>query len=268
MTPEELRYVFFNRVPVVFAYPNTKPIRYKYISQIEYSYISADVIHVNAEMQDICGHSSTIARLKYIKPAKPIPNGAQASEIEFDSKIKKAFLNGKPVTVNSPVIGRIDFDKIDRIAFRLNADNQAEVYCIFQIDRFHPEIDVSIEYVKTKSKNKAKPINYKAIFELFKELCPELPQPQKLTEARRKAIRAAKEDKVDFGTLFRKVHQSDFLSKKCRACCFDWILKPSNRAKIVEGNYDNIIDLEQHQKQQWTTKSPASYDIEELEKIR
>lgn len=268
MTSDELRYVFFNRKPITFNYPNVKPIPYKCINQIEYSYVSPEVIHVNAEMQDFCGHSSTMARLRYITPSEPIPDGAQAPEIEFDSKIRKAFLEGKAVAVNSPAIGKMDFDNIHKIEIRLTDDNKAEIYCVFQIDRFHTAIEVPIKYVKTKSKGKVKPINYKAILELFKELCPELPQPQKLTDARRKAIRAAQEDGVDFGVLFRKVHQSEFLTTKCKACGFDWVLKPSNRAKILEGNYDDVIDLEPHRKKPYDIEGPRAYDIDELDKIQ
>ena len=41
--------------------------------------------------------------------------------------------------------------------------------------------------------------------------------------------------------LLRKVNDSDFLSGRSSDWCatFDWIMKPANMVKVVEGNYDN-----------------------------
>jgi len=43
--------------------------------------------------------------------------------------------------------------------------------------------------------------------------------------------------------FFTHVSESDFLmgrtDRPWTGCCFDWLLKPANFRKIVEGNYDN-----------------------------
>ena len=77
----------------------------------------------------------------------------------------------------------------------------------------------------------------------FNRICTDLPKVLDLTDARRQAIRKAAErlkDDGGFEGFFNRVHQSDFLCGRTGKwkCGFDWILKPSNMAKIREGNYD------------------------------
>lgn len=72
-----------------------------------------------------------------------------------------------------------------------------------------------------------------------------IPQVRTLTEPRRKAIRArCSEDKTRdlswWRELFDRIAASDFLTgrKGDWHCSFDWVLKPANLTKILEGNYD------------------------------
>lgn len=86
--------------------------------------------------------------------------------------------------------------------------------------------------------------NYQKIIDLFNSICGNsLPKVKQLTEQRRKLIRQAnKYLQGDFDKLFRAVEDSDFLTGrngKWTACNFDWILKPNNIVKILEGNYSN-----------------------------
>lgn len=88
------------------------------------------------------------------------------------------------------------------------------------------------------------PTLYRQIVDLFHEQAKTLPRVRSLNESRKAKIRnLLKEYTVDdFETVFRKVDKSDFLSGrsgKWTACSFDWILKPSNFLKVIEGNYDN-----------------------------
>lgn len=86
---------------------------------------------------------------------------------------------------------------------------------------------------------------YGEAVEAFNEVCPSLPKVRSITAQRRKAIKAAAkmlEDTGGFPALFRKVEASDFLTGRnggWNGCGFDWILKPANLTKILEGNYDN-----------------------------
>lgn len=85
--------------------------------------------------------------------------------------------------------------------------------------------------------------DYKAIVEQFNSVCTALPKVRDLTEPRKKAIKSALKKLGQEGLieLFRKTAASDFLSgrKNDWHATFDWILKPANLTKIIEGNYDN-----------------------------
>lgn len=81
------------------------------------------------------------------------------------------------------------------------------------------------------------------IVDCFNRICVSLPQVRTLSDKRRKAIRAASGTVEDCGgweKLFEAVEQSDFLTGRSgtwNGCGFDWILKPANLVKILEGNY-------------------------------
>ena len=93
------------------------------------------------------------------------------------------------------------------------------------------------------SVDKKPPFDYQAVIDCFNSVCVSLPKVQKLTDKRRKAIKSAAAllDKITFAELFSIVENSDFLTgrKSEWSCGFDWILKPANLTKIIEGNYDN-----------------------------
>lgn len=88
---------------------------------------------------------------------------------------------------------------------------------------------------------------YQEIVDTFNAICTNLPQVKSLSDTRKKAIKARfKEldrDTDKIRQLFTKVQESDFLTGRKEGtnwrAGFDWIMKPSNTAKILEGNYDN-----------------------------
>ena len=91
-----------------------------------------------------------------------------------------------------------------------------------------------------------KPPNYGRVLELFRELCPSLPSPKEITKPRQGAINSAgqtlRKHDLKFQQLFARVEASDFLTGRdgqWDKCGFDWVLKPANLQKILEGNYDN-----------------------------
>lgn len=107
--------------------------------------------------------------------------------------------------------------------------------------------------------------DYAAVVEAFNSICVSLPKVIKLTEARRRAIRNAVQQHTDFDTLFRMVEASDFLtnrSGKFSGCGFDWILKPANMVKILEGNYKNKADKS---KGSVFSAEGASFDLAQYE---
>ncbi len=86
-------------------------------------------------------------------------------------------------------------------------------------------------------------IDYKKIVSLFNEICISLPKVKNISENRKRNIKnASKKLNGDFESFFKKVESSDFLTGRkgtWSGCCFDWIMKPQNLIKIIEGNYDN-----------------------------
>lgn len=69
-------------------------------------------------------------------------------------------------------------------------------------------------------------------------------QVQKMTDTRRKALRQRLKDcgGIDgWRVAISKIDQSDFLTGRSSkwVCNFDWINKPANFTKLMEGNYDN-----------------------------
>lgn len=85
---------------------------------------------------------------------------------------------------------------------------------------------------------------HKKIMELFNKTCTSFPQIQSIEGQRRLHVAThwKKHQSLDFfETLFKKAEASDFLTGRSGAwkANFDWIIKPSNVPKILEGNYDN-----------------------------
>ena len=128
---------------------------------------------------------------------------------------------------------------------------------------------------KVKESKENKSNIYSSILDEFNRICSTLPKPQSVNENRRKAIKRTEEllnnNSLSFTDLFTKVNASDFLSGrdgKWTGCNFDWILKPSNLTKIIEGNYDNKTLKPNRQVKQSRMEQEPSYDIEELERRR
>lgn len=97
---------------------------------------------------------------------------------------------------------------------------------------------------KTKeNKTEQNEILPSAIVEQYNSICTALPKVRDLTEPRKKAIKSALKRLGQEGLieLFRKTAASEFLCGKNGGwkASFDWILKPANITKIIEGNYDN-----------------------------
>lgn len=96
-------------------------------------------------------------------------------------------------------------------------------------------------------------VPYQEVVEKFNEICLSLPQVQKLTPARRQAIkgRCSEYSVPEIVDVFRRAENSDFLSGRngnWNGCSFDWLMKPANFIKVLEGNYENQPAINQHSK--------------------
>ena len=100
------------------------------------------------------------------------------------------------------------------------------------------------ERLRNKNLDKEVRVNYQLIADMYNEICISFPKLTALSDSRKKAIKARMNTYTedDFRTLFQKAEQSDFLKGKNKQdwrANFDWLLKDSNMAKVLDGNYDN-----------------------------
>ena len=95
---------------------------------------------------------------------------------------------------------------------------------------------------QNKTKYKTPIVPYAEIVDYFNRLS--FPKVKELSETRKKAIRVflKTHNLDDLYLLFDMAESSDFLTNrdgKWGNCGFDWLLKPSNAIKVLEGNYNN-----------------------------
>ena len=103
------------------------------------------------------------------------------------------------------------------------------------------EEDIEEEREEEKERDK---IDYKGIVAAFNSICVSFPSVKALSDARKKSIKARLNTYSidDFKTLFEKAEASSFLKGKNNSnwsATFDWLIKDSNMAKVLDGNYDN-----------------------------
>ena len=84
--------------------------------------------------------------------------------------------------------------------------------------------------------------DYKGVLDAYHECCPSFPAVIKLTETRKRAIKARLKDYglEEIKRAFSLAGQSDFLKGSSGwQASFDWLMKPANMTKVLEGNYAN-----------------------------
>ncbi len=153
-------------------------------------------------------------------------------------KAEKALLS-----LNNGVYSEIDNQKTTNC---LPTDNQMSAQDKISKDKISKDklIDTLSTCVDGSNAFDEQFTNCQAVVNSFNSICKSLPKVQKLTDTRKRKIKSTSKllGKMTFEDVFFKVESSDFLSGrngKWTACCFDWILNPTNLTKIIEGNYDN-----------------------------
>lgn len=112
-------------------------------------------------------------------------------------------------------------------------------------------------------------IDYQQIADLYNEACVSFPRLTKLSDSRKKAIRARlKQYSVDdFRRMFELAEGSDFLKGKNDrnwSATFDWMVKDANMAKILDGNYSDKKEGGGNGEQSSETRRPTSDYYREL----
>ena len=124
-------------------------------------------------------------------------------------------------------------------------------------DSHATEEDKEKEIDKDKDKEGEKKEKARQIADLFNSLCPSFPKVKFLSDSMKSGISKLLDEfpESDISTAFEKCEKSSFLKgnnpRKWKAY-FDWIIKPDNLSKILNGNYDDEIS------------SDASYDLSEF----
>lgn len=91
-------------------------------------------------------------------------------------------------------------------------------------------------------------IDYQLIADMYNGTCVSLPRLTKLSDKRKKAIRARYNQGYtteDFGSLFEKAESSSFLkgsNSRNWMASFDWLVADANMAKTLDGNYADRSD--------------------------
>jgi len=105
---------------------------------------------------------------------------------------------------------------------------------------------VRLGKVRLDNTKDKKSLDYDFIVDKFNSICSSLPKVTILSEKRKKAMdKVFVKEKViglDYlDELFNKVEESDFLSGRSSSwkANFDWVMNPTNIAKIIDGNYTN-----------------------------
>lgn len=152
----------------------------------------------------------------------------------YSTERSRRFRSKKAIEQKTPEALQCNTDETE-----CNADETAcnvhETACNEEKEK---EIDIEIE----REIEKEKRINYQEIIDLYHETCVSFPRVRTISESRKKAIRARLRTYTieDFKKLFQTAEQSDFLKGKNGrdwSADFDWMIKDSNMAKILEGKY-------------------------------
>lgn len=139
------------------------------------------------------------------------------------------------------------------------------------------EIDKELDIEIDKDK-----IHYQQIADMYNNTCVSFPRLTKLSDARKKAIKARLKTYTveDLQKAFTMAEQSDFLkggNNRNWSATFDWMLKDTNLAKILDGNYVNKTESKKELPTWFNDQSNTAVDttdfdekdlLEKMKKLR
>lgn len=113
---------------------------------------------------------------------------------------------------------------------------------------------------KRIEENREEILTYQLIVDMFNEICVSFPRVTAISERRKAAIKARMKqyNGEQFKRLFEIAESSDFLKGKNNrdwVANFDWLMKDSNFAKVLDGNYGDLSQKSDPNK---------SYDLDEV----
>lgn len=113
--------------------------------------------------------------------------------------------------------------------------------------------------------------DYQQIVDLYNNICVSFPRLTRLSDARKKAIKARLKVYTveDFKKLFELAEISSFLkgqNNRNWSATFDWLIKDTNMAKVLDGNYADNSSSYRNAVQQSQKESDNNKFYEELYK--
>lgn len=129
-----------------------------------------------------------------------------------------------------------------------DCDPRAEPDRAAELLKYAAELGAAI----LKNREKSAAVPYQQIVDAYNQNCGSLPKATKLTEKRKRAIRTciAQGFTVDeICEAFRKAASTPFLigeNDRFWRASFDFIIKPDNLQKIIEGAYGSAAPQESH----------------------
>ena len=132
------------------------------------------------------------------------------------------------------------------------------------------EEDKEIEIDKD---NKKESITCKQVVDLYHDICISFPKIRSVSSARAKAIKARLNtySLEDFKTAFENAEASSFLkgsNERNWTATFDWLIKDSNMAKVLEGNYADKGKTGHKEKiPGWVGFKPGEAEMESIRRL-
>lgn len=128
-------------------------------------------------------------------------------------------------------------------------EKQKALQCNNDVTKCNTELEKELEK-ELELDNRKKRINYQKIVDLYNDTCVSFPKLRRLSESRKKAIKARLKTYSydDFAVLFQKAESSSFLkgaNNNNWSATFDWLIKDANMAKVLDGNYDDFEEKEE-----------------------
>lgn len=191
----------------------------------------------------------TNTNIDVVKSALDVFTGLHMIEIFDDNTLFMTEVQ-RLIGCESSAAERVRKHREKRKALQCNTD---ETKCNIEIDKEiekDKEIDIEIE--------KKEKTDYQQIIDLYNAICVSLPSVRSLSNARKKEIKARLNTYSidDIKQCFENAEASSFLkgdNDRKWTASFDWIMKDSNFAKVLDGNYTDKAD-----------SGNSSFDIKEF----
>lgn len=186
------------------------------------------------------------------KCEKQAEYGRMGSAKRWGEKEKAIEENSHPIENNSYPISENGYPiNSDRVEWHKDKDKDKDNKKDKDIPPYSPpkggEADSSLrsesrQNIDGYTPPKPERTDYQGVLDAYHECCPSFPTVIKLTETRKRAIKARLKDYGldEIKRAFSLAGQSDFLKGSSGwQASFDWLMKPANMTKVLEGNYTN-----------------------------